>query len=673
MNPIIACLLALILFLSEGIAAASTAVPGWKTVVKDDIHWIRSPEGRLFYSKGVNIVTGFKETEKSRCKQAFYWGNFHSSMESWQHEVSARLRNWGFNTRGGWSDPSPNIDLALTVDLELGRHSSYHWFDPFDPTMEQAVLEKARELTAPYRNDPRLLGYYTDNEVGWWNSPLFEWYLKKDWDNHTKRVLWQIIHDHYAGQWDRLLTDWVPQGSLSSFEGLKQGDSALKLRPGGEGIHLIDRFLQRCAGHYYRTMANALRQAHPGALILGDRLPLYYHQDAVLSMGDNVDILSTNYNVDVADGWVAPYYFDGLRHLTKKPVLVTEFFFAAQENRSGNRNQTAGNAHPKPGHLMTVATQAERAWGLSNALHNFARFPNIVGAHWFQYSDEPLGGREDGEDYNMGLIDTSNRPYEEVTQAFKAINPVMEELHRESAAHEAANYMPAPKVLPTARSAVDSRRTDIVRAATPIHVGDQSLLDWDKSSSRLLGFHVPKPYVPFGDVHMAWAPEGLYLASMANTYVDPRLLAYEGDFPLSETFQIHLTVGVSQKTHRFSIYLVPRPNPQFADGFDIQPQLYRQMDGRPEEPMPATGRIQRIDKSLPHMVLEGFIPAEWLGLDELRPGMELGMNITMTSYYRELTMSWAGDLEKPGSTGFLRTVVLKDAEGKSVARAPSSE
>jgi len=88
--------------------------------------------------------------------------------------------------------------------------------------------------------------------------------------------------------------------------------------------------------------------------VLGDRLPLYYNQDAVRALRGQVDVLSSNYNVDTPDGWVAPYYFEGLRRLVDVPVLVSEFFFAANQNRSGNRNN---------GHLMTVETQADRSRG----------------------------------------------------------------------------------------------------------------------------------------------------------------------------------------------------------------------------------------------------------------------------------------------------------------------
>ena len=69
------------------------------------------------------------------------------------------------------------------------------------------------------------------------------------------------------------------------------------------------------------------------------------------------------------------------------------------------------------------------------------------------------------------------------------------------------------------------------RVTGQIKVTDQSLMDWDKEKTRLLDFHTPPPYVPFGDVHLAWSPEGLYLATLANTYVDPAFLAYQGELP----------------------------------------------------------------------------------------------------------------------------------------------
>src|SRR5207237_2643750 len=96
-----------------------------------------------------------------------------------------------------------------------------------------------------------------------------------------------------------------------------------------------------------------------------------------------------------------------------KPGLVSEWFFAARENRTGNRNN---------GHLMTVDSQQERAAGAAVATGNFAAVPEVIGMHWFQYYDHPKGGRADGEDYDFGLVDINNRPYEELTSALADAN-----------------------------------------------------------------------------------------------------------------------------------------------------------------------------------------------------------------------------------------------------------
>ncbi len=201
------------------------------------------------------------------------------------------------------------------------------------------------------------------------------------------------------------------------------------------------------------------------------------------------------------------------------------------------------------------------------------------------------------------------------------------------------------------------------RTATPIRANDQSLLDWDKEKTRLLDFQTPPPYVPFGDVHLAWAPEGLYLATLANTFVDPEFLAYRGDFPLAETFQIRLQVESSGNMNQYGIHLVPQPNAAFPDGFEVKPHLYRYAEGRPTEKLPIEGKVQRVEKSLPHMVVEAFFPAAWFGAEKLRGGQKLRMNIQVMSFYREFIMSWAGtpQLQPTRLPDVLREVVLQES------------
>jgi agarase len=48
--------------------------------------------------------------------------------------------------------------------------------------------------------------------------------------------------------------------------------------------------------------------------------------------------------------------------------------------------------------------------------------PAFVGAHWFQYVDEPLTGRPyDGENYNIGFVTVTDTPYPEMVQAARQV------------------------------------------------------------------------------------------------------------------------------------------------------------------------------------------------------------------------------------------------------------
>src|SRR5262249_45544013 len=146
---------------------------------------------------------------------------------------------------------------------------------------------------------------------------------------------------HYRGDWQAFLKDFAPPAAVHSFSELLKSRDKTHLRPGGQGIAVVRQWTAIVAEQYYRSATKAVREADPDALILGDRLPIYYDPDAVRVMAPYVDVISVNYNLDSPNGWVAPYFFTGLDRLSgNKPVLISEWFFAAQENRSGNLNRT---------------------------------------------------------------------------------------------------------------------------------------------------------------------------------------------------------------------------------------------------------------------------------------------------------------------------------------------
>ena len=160
------------------------------------------------------------------------------------------------------------------------------------------------------------------------------------------------------------------------------------------------------AEHYYALAAKAIHAADPDALYFGDRLPIYYDPAAVRAEAPHVDAIATNYNVDSQRRLDRALF---LRRAARSCRAASRCWSPngsspRDENRTGNRNN---------GHLMTVETQAERAPRRRRGDRRISpRSREIVGAHWFQYYDHPKGGRADGEDYDFGLVDIDDRPYQ---------------------------------------------------------------------------------------------------------------------------------------------------------------------------------------------------------------------------------------------------------------------
>jgi hypothetical protein len=598
----------------------------WGLTVEKGVHWFLPPNGKKFYGSGVNGVDAGPPPEDIEGRPAYYLWNLYASTDLWAANIRERLVKWGFNHLGAWSFCEEKIGLPYIANLDLGRLSEALWFDAFDPALPIRVKECAERLTAPHRQRGLRIGYFPDNEVGWWNGALFEFYLSKGWQNHTKQLLWQLLHDRYEGEWQELLRDWVPSGKIDGFQSLRNAAAALKMRPGGAGIKLINKFTYLCAERYYKLVHDALRAVDSGALIFSDRLPIYYSQDAVRAMAQYVDVIAVNYDLDGPDGWVAHYFFEGLAALADKPVLVSEFFCAAMENRSGNKNA---------GHLLKVPTQIERAIVVQQAQQNFARCPNIIGTHWFQYYDEPQGGRADGEDYNMGLVDIYDQPYEEVVAAFQRTNSLLPRLHAQSSRSR-------PRV-------DDAPFVTVPRASRMIDVTDASLTDWDKDGTLMRGFAAEPPHVPFADIYLTWNPNGLYLATIGMDYMNPEDVFYEDKdgFPLSETYQLHLLVCVEGRAYHFAVHFLPQEVTfSSADATNARESIamvpYLSAYSPDGEARPLSGAtVQHLKAEAPRISCEAHFPPEVFRLPFFKKGMRLKMNIVVFSHYRGQEMFWS--------------------------------
>ena len=93
-----------------------------------------------------------------------------------------------------------------------------------------------------------------------------------------------------------------------------------------------------------------------------------------------------------------------------KPYIIGEFHFGALDR---------GMFHTG---LVSVEDQNERAQAFTDYVSDCLAHPNIVGCHWFQYTDSPTTGRSfDGENYQIGFTDVCDTPYPELIKASRAI------------------------------------------------------------------------------------------------------------------------------------------------------------------------------------------------------------------------------------------------------------
>ena len=98
------------------------------------------------------------------------------------------------------------------------------------------------------------------------------------------------------------------------------------------------------------------------------------------------------------------------------PIVIGEFHFGALDR---------GMFHTG---LRSAKDQDERAAKFAAYVRTAAQGGWCVGTHWFQYRDQPLTGRFDGENYNIGFVTITDTPYPEMRAAARALHAELYDL-----------------------------------------------------------------------------------------------------------------------------------------------------------------------------------------------------------------------------------------------------
>lgn len=417
----------------------SPADKAFKVVVDENgKYWFQDTKGRKFLSIGINHVYVKPKAPKPDSQyynavESIFGGNFGK----WKEDVIGLLTQSGFNTFGVWSEPKLLDDdrMYSTICLYVASHHWERCMDGFLPDFEQKVRDNVYDALKDFPNIDNVFGVFIDNEMRWYgespwtivpNYTLLERGLKpKDaprYDHNSPyyKIASDFLKDKYktvevfSKAWGKNIDSWDDL----SFEFAKtcMNNTAQADR---------DEFTALAAEKFYARATKVVREMLPGKLILGTRFAQRAPEGVIRACGKYCDVISFNdyRKFPKADEHLlAKYFIWG----GKKPIMVTEFAWRAEENTSGNPNTKGAGS--------VVKTQAQRAANYTGYVEDMFSYPMVVGMHWFEFADQSPQGRgiNGGEDSNYGIVDIKHRPYKELIAAMTKTNKNVANIHAQS-------------------------------------------------------------------------------------------------------------------------------------------------------------------------------------------------------------------------------------------------
>jgi hypothetical protein len=408
--------------------------------------WLVDPDGRLFFSHGVGCVFPGSETGVTGRERYFSWlpepgsafGAFYVSGgrmlyraegaagpyrtydfakanllrkygAGWEATFAElahrRLRAWGLNTVANWSDERVcqlrRTPYTATVN-GASRTIANQCPDPFAPAFAEEVRRSAQALRqSGAADDPWCVGCFVDNEIGWGHDGrvLVRESLRLPADRPVKQAVTAWLQKKYATPAE-LNAVWG--SSFDSWEAFQRNTEIPESWACGADC---EGFLPVLAERYFATVREAVKSVAPDLLYLGCRFS--WGPDAVYRVASaHCDVVSVNlYRRTVCK--------DLPSGCADKPLMIGEFHFGAMDR---------GLFHTG---LGQTRDQAERAACYKAYVRSGLAHPRCVGTHWFQWRDQALTGRGDGENYPVGFLTLTDQPYAELVAAAREVGETL--------------------------------------------------------------------------------------------------------------------------------------------------------------------------------------------------------------------------------------------------------
>lgn len=362
--------------------------------------WLVDPDGCQFLSVGVcciNVGSGghvkdldkrlsmLKELPPKKYIHTDRQGNRSAEFSPWNlvrrfgedylqpamDLTFKRMDKWGVNTIGNWSqkelERAGRKAFTCTMRPAYVDGGLFGLGDPYEPDFEERLRESLRPLMAEYRDNPWLIGYYVGNEPTWVGA--------------ENRVCEALLKGR-----DRAMKTALQQ-YLQAYGDTREARSSF----------VYDTF-----DRYLAAVKRLQLQLDPNHMNLGYRFGNIYAVNERLARicAKYFDVMSFNFYAIKPDHKL----MDRVLSWTNLPMIIGEFHFGAVDRGLGQS-------------LFQVRDQMERGKAYRNYVETGFSHPGLVGVTYFTWNDEDVLGRFDGENYNCGLVDVTNVPYREQTEA----------------------------------------------------------------------------------------------------------------------------------------------------------------------------------------------------------------------------------------------------------------
>ena len=371
--------------------------------------WFIDPDGYLFLSHGVDCVNPeggsvrdldkragmfkelppeqFLQNNRGRQTASFWTWNLYrrygdNYKEKGNEMVIKRMEKWGLNTIANWS--SQSVYSMNRIPYTLGLRglamdgNLMGLADVYDPEFSARMDSSMKSYLSANKDNPWILGYFVGNEPSWLlqEARLCDLILEGE-DRPIKTELKKFLQD---------------------------GDTPERKK----------EFIYNTFNIFLQTVRATTKRHAPNHLILGIRFGNLNELDEPLMeiCRDAFDVLSFNcYSLKPDQDMM-----DRALRLTDRPLYIGEYHFG-----------TVDRGHSQA--LFSVESQFYRGVGYRYFTEQAYAHPGIIGTAYFQWFDEDVMGRNDGENYGCGLIDVTDRPYKYQVEAMMETAKRMYDVH----------------------------------------------------------------------------------------------------------------------------------------------------------------------------------------------------------------------------------------------------